>query len=228
LAAHWLAVVQAAQTLAAQMGVAAAHVALVRHCTHCPPTPTVPAGAQTIPAQAPAPAWSHPTHALPTQNAREGSLQSPAAEHSTQTPAIHTGRPAWQSPFTLHPGAAVSTAASAAVSTDASGAATGAVSEAVSVTATVPVSNETSRAPPSGCSTQRKSAVQTKPSAHGAASLAHLLQSRSTLLQPKRRESARAWRIRGRVSRRTRRTTRPRRPCFMVAPRRRCWRFRMR
>ena len=110
------------QTLAAQIGVTAAHVALVRHCTHCPPTPTVLAGAQTIPAQALAPAWSHPTQALPTQNARAGSLQSPATEHSTQTPAVHTGRPAWQSPLTLHPGP--STAASAAVSTDASGAAT--------------------------------------------------------------------------------------------------------
>ena len=34
LAAHWLAVVQAVQTFAVQMGVAPEHPALVRHCTH--------------------------------------------------------------------------------------------------------------------------------------------------------------------------------------------------
>ena len=127
LAAHWLAVVQAVQTFAAQIGVAAAQVVLVRHCTHCPPTPAVPAGAQNAPAQAPAPACSHPTQALLTQNARAGSLQSPAAAHSTQTPAMHTGRPAWQSPLTLHAGpstAASATAASVAASSDASGVAT--------------------------------------------------------------------------------------------------------
>ncbi len=211
---------QAVHTLAAQIGVTAAHVALVRHCTHCPPTPTVLAGAQTIPAQALAPAWSHPTQALPTQNARAGSLQSPAAAHSIQTPAIHTGRPVWQSPFTLHPGP--STAASAAVSTDASesvsGAATGAVSEAVSGAVAMPVSGETSRAPPSGCSTQRKSGVQTKPSAHGAASPAHLVQSRSTLLQAKSRQRPKMWRARRRVTGKGLSGG----PCFMVAPRRWC------
>jgi hypothetical protein len=222
LARHWAGVLQTVQTFAAQMGVAAAHVALVRHCTHCPPTPTVLAGAQTIPAQAPAPACSHPTQALPTQNARAGSLQSVTAAHSAQTPAIHTGRPAWQSPFTLHPGAAVSTATSAAVSTDASesvsGAATGAVSEAVSGAVAMPVSGEMSRAPPSGCSTQRKSGVQTKPSAHGAASPAHLVQSRSTLLQAKSRQRPKMWRARRRVTGKGLSGG----PCFMVAPRRWC------
>ena len=122
LAAHWLAVVQVVQTFAAQMGVAVGQVALDRHCTHCPPTAGVPAGAQTevVPEHAVAPACSHPTQALPTQNSRAGSLQSPAAAHSTQTPAMHTGRSAWQSPFTLHAGAAVSTATSVVVSTEAS------------------------------------------------------------------------------------------------------------
>jgi len=82
LARHWLAVVQAVQVFAVQMGVAAEQVALVRHWTHCPPTFAVPAGAQSNPAQAPAPAWSHPTHALLTQKARAGSLQSVGPLHA--------------------------------------------------------------------------------------------------------------------------------------------------
>lgn len=98
------------------MGVAAAQPALVRHCTHCPPASAVPAGAQTgvVPEQAVAPAWSHPKQAFPTQNPRAGSLQSPAFAHSTHTPPMQTGRPPWQSPFTLQGGGATSTATSAA------------------------------------------------------------------------------------------------------------------
>jgi hypothetical protein len=116
LAAHWVADVQVAQVFAVQIGVATAQVALVRHWTHCPPTTGVLAGAHKIPAQAVAPALSQPTQALPTQNARPGSLQSLGALHSTHTPPRHTGLVFGQSSGSLHAGAT-----STAVSADASG-----------------------------------------------------------------------------------------------------------